>query len=194
MAYRAADRSLGRALGVHPDGIVERIYACVVRRRDDIVSTEVTTGLFTLSGVVVGGLITGAVQVALEHRHQSSAIAIAKRLLIDELHNMWSHLEMVRDEGKAPQALPDDVRSRFLPTSDWEKYRETLARPAALSDAQWVALSNFVQSVEALRMLLFSLAPRAPLPPDVDVDGLTKLAEETFQLIAGYSVGNYGDS
>jgi hypothetical protein len=157
-------------------------------------STEVTTGLFTLGGVVVGGLITGAVQLALEHRHQSSTIAIAKRLLIDELHNMWSHLEMVRDEGKAPQALPDDVRSRFLPTSDWEKYRETLARPAALSDAQWVALSNFVQSVEALRMLLFNLAPRAPLPPDVDVDGLTNLAAETFELIAGYAVGNYGDS
>jgi hypothetical protein len=157
-------------------------------------STEVTTGVFTLGGVVVGGLITGVVQLALERWHQSSAISIAKRLLIDELHNMWSHLEMVREEGRAPQALPDDVRSRFLPTSDWEKYRETLARPAALTDAQWVALSNFVQSVEALRMLLFTLAPHAPLPPNVDVDGLTNLAAGTFELIAGYTVDTYGNS
>jgi hypothetical protein len=68
-----------------------------------IASAAVTTGLFVLAGVLVGGLVTGGVNYALERRRERSSARIAIRLLEVELaiaavsadwaieDGLWSH-------------------------------------------------------------------------------------------------------
>jgi hypothetical protein len=50
-----------------------------------IASAASTTGLFVLAGVLVGGLVTGGVNYALERRRERSSARIALRLLEVEL-------------------------------------------------------------------------------------------------------------
>jgi hypothetical protein len=50
-----------------------------------LASTAVTTGLFVLAGVVVGGLLTGAVNYAFEWRREQANVRAAMRLLEAEL-------------------------------------------------------------------------------------------------------------
>jgi hypothetical protein len=50
-----------------------------------IASTAVTTGLFVLAGVIVGGLVTGSVNYAFEWRRERVSLRVAMRLLEAEL-------------------------------------------------------------------------------------------------------------
>jgi hypothetical protein len=43
-----------------------------------------TAGFFALAGVIIGGLLTGAVDLYIEHRRSEAAIFKAKRLVGDE--------------------------------------------------------------------------------------------------------------
>ena len=48
--------------------------------------------VFGLLGVLVGGLITGAVDLWLERHRQADSTALAKRLVADELHTCWGQM------------------------------------------------------------------------------------------------------
>jgi hypothetical protein len=139
------------------------------------------TAIFGLVGVVVGGLLTGGVELALERYRRSAQIKVAKRLVLDELHNIWTHLDLLDKGGLTPQAMPAEEQARFLPTTDWMTYREPLASGDALSDDEWIALSNLMRSAASLRTVLFALPPLSPLPAVVDIAGLRDLAVEVYQ-------------
>jgi hypothetical protein len=146
----------------------------------------VVAAIFGLIGVVVGGLITGGVDLFLEHRRESRAVATARRLVIDELHNVWSHLDMLKTVGTTPQRLSEETSARFLPTGDWDRYREVLASPSAgMSDDAWIGLSNLITSAKALRLFVLEQPPLASLPAQIDVAGLEQLSAEIYEQFSG---------
>jgi hypothetical protein len=52
----------------------------------------VTAAIFGIVGVIVGGLLTGVVDLYVEHRKNKAAIFKAKRLICDELAAIWTHM------------------------------------------------------------------------------------------------------
>jgi hypothetical protein len=123
----------------------------------------VTTGIFTLVGVIVGGLLTGAVDLYIERRKRQALIFMAKRLVGDDLSTIVIHLDGLIERGTAP--LSDEQRrAKFMPTSAWETHRETLAQKGAVSDDDWQELSSILHAVGSLRFMILELPPASPVP------------------------------
>jgi hypothetical protein len=62
-------------------------------------STAVTTGVFVLAGVVVGGLVTGSVNYILERRREESSARVALRLLDVELAIAAACADWILEDG-----------------------------------------------------------------------------------------------
>jgi hypothetical protein len=112
-------------------------------------------------------------------------MAVAKRLVADELHTVWTHVVMLRDNGRAPQRLDPESQARFLPTSAWLTYRETLAHPSVLSDAEWVAISSLFQAATSLRAVVLRLEPLSELPAQLDPAGFAEVVADGYRQLTG---------
>jgi hypothetical protein len=96
---------------------------------------RVTGAIFGLIGVVVGGLLTAAVQAFQEWRSQRTLSRAAARLLSAELSVQQSILE---DRGSDEPAEP--VSDEMPAVSDWPQSRAVMAR--VLDDEAWIAVAG----------------------------------------------------
>lgn len=145
-----------------------------------------TIAIFGLVGVVVGALVTGAVNLWLERIREGNAIRMAKRLVADELHTVWGQLLALAGAAESPDET-ETVKEKLLPSDDWRKYRETLAAPRALNQTEWTTLSTTFYSVEILRGMVLDQPPRTPLAQDM-LDRLPSFTDhvgEVYERLAG---------
>jgi hypothetical protein len=94
----------------------------------------VTAAIFGLIGVIIGGLINGAVTAWQAHRHEKMDGRVAARLVYTELRDIY-----VESVLPAKLNLKYDSSLRF-PTPTWLKQQEVLAR--VLSDDAWEKVST----------------------------------------------------
>lgn len=104
---------------------------CVLPREN---GEAVTGAIFGLVGVVVGGLLTAAVQVFQESRSQRTLSLAAARLLSAELSVQEEILVRLAKEESA-EPVSDDMP----PVSDWPDQRAAMAR--TLDDETWTAVA-----------------------------------------------------
>jgi hypothetical protein len=82
-----------------------------------VASTAVTTGLFVLAGILIGGLLTGVVNYVLERRREQAVGRVAVRLLEVELAIAGSALDQVVERGRwSPWNFERGHRA-------WDEYR-----------------------------------------------------------------------
>ena len=129
-------------------------------------TTAIVTGVFTLFGVIVGGLVTGAVDLHAQRKKRDAAIFQARRLVGQELSLIAIHLDGLIGRGKAPRRT-GLAEQGLMPTTEWEAHKETLAQEDAASDDVWEALSIVLQAAGRLRLMVLELEPGSPLPPDL---------------------------
>jgi hypothetical protein len=123
----------------------------------------VTAAIFGLIGVVVGVVVTGAVDLYMEHRREQAAIFKAKRLVGEELQTIAMHLELLTENGVTPPIERGERRVQFLPTSTWEANKETVATKGVLGDDDWVATAALFHTVAGLRMVILDEPPGTQL-------------------------------
>src|SRR5687768_9409152 len=123
------------------------------------------TAIFGLVGVVIGGVITGAVELWLEKRREGAAVHTARLLVADELQTSWMHLDAMVEAGDAPDPLSDERRARFLPTTMWHAHKVTLAAKGALQTPSWTTLAVGQHSIESVRIVVLELTPQTAIQP-----------------------------
>jgi hypothetical protein len=107
-----------------------------------IASTAVTTGIFVLAGVLVGGLVTGAVNYVLERRREQASAQVALRLLESELTHAGNAVETAIERSFwAPWNFARTHRT-------WDEHRAEAAR--VLSDGEWQAVARGFRGIDAL--------------------------------------------
>lgn len=87
-----------------------------------------TSAIFSLIGVVVGGLLTGAVQVFQQRRSDRAQMRAGLRLVSAELRDMENFLAAAEGSAEPPVVWA------------WPEYRALLAR--LLDDETWVAVAG----------------------------------------------------
>jgi hypothetical protein len=85
----------------------------------------IATGLFSLGGVVIGGLLTTLTQLYLERRREQRAADQAKLLVAGEL--LHAQLVLLTASKCKHWPVVENVDS-FLPTSAWRENRASLVR------------------------------------------------------------------
>jgi hypothetical protein len=107
-----------------------------------IASTAVTTGIFVLAGVLVGGLVTGAVNYVLERRREQASARVALRLLESELTNVGNAVETAIERSFwAPWNF---ARTR----QTWDEHRAEAAR--VLSNGEWDKVRRGFRGIDVL--------------------------------------------
>jgi hypothetical protein len=96
----------------------------------------VTAAIFGLIGVVVGGLLNGAVTAWQGRRTDAFAARVGARLVDLELRQAALALAVLEDEGSTD--FGERASTKFS-TAAWDKYQEVLAR--MLSDEDWLTVS-----------------------------------------------------
>jgi hypothetical protein len=96
---------------------------------------RVTGAIFGLIGVVVGGLLTAAVQAFQEWRSQRALSRAAARLLSAEL-SVQQYILEDRAAGERAERVSDEMPA----VSDWPQYRAVMAR--VLDDEAWIAVAG----------------------------------------------------
>jgi hypothetical protein len=81
-------------------------------------------GLFSLAGVLLGGLLTPLTQLFLERKRERRAAERAKLLVAEELLHAEGNLRSVCNLGYWPPVV--DLNA-FLPTSAWRENRSSIA-------------------------------------------------------------------
>ena len=141
--------------------------------RPVIASTAVTTGLFVLAGVVVGGLVTGSVNYVLERRREQSAAQVALRLLEVELTIAAAALDQVVEKERwSPFNFQRAHRT-------WNEYRADAA--LALSVDDWIKVSMGFYGVDVVERGPGKLTAGVGLDPT----GLRLLGETRRSLYEG---------
>ena len=106
-----------------------------------------TTAIVGLVGVIIGGIINGAVTALLQRRTERADRRSAARLVRSELVRFHSlALEAAR---RSPDDLP---QLRNATPTLWQGHRATLAR--ALGDEQWELVARAYGHVDALVSVL----------------------------------------
>jgi hypothetical protein len=106
-----------------------------------IASAAVTTGLFVLAGVVVGGLVTGTVNYGFESRRERARVAVAVRLLEAELILAAAQADLRLQDGEwSPWNFESAHRT-------WREYRPDVAR---LPPDEWFAVSVAYFAIEQI--------------------------------------------
>jgi hypothetical protein len=101
----------------------------------------VTAAIFGLLGVVVGGVLNGAVARWQARRAESDAVRAAARLLLDELTQGWAIVDMeLGDEAFKSERVPTTRR--------WTEYEELFARALSIDD--WIALRAAIERLAKL--------------------------------------------
>jgi hypothetical protein len=119
-----------------------------------------TAAIFGLIGVIVGGLVTGGVQIWVEHLRKRGELRIAKRLVDSELHSVALDLGRLATDGITPAEWR---KEQLLPSSAWREHRAILAE---LPDADWEQLYVVYDGIEAMRPKIQAAPPDLPLTPD----------------------------
>jgi hypothetical protein len=138
-----------------------------------IASSAVTTGLFVLAGVVVGGLVTGGVNLVLEVRRERSSAQVALRLLDVELAIAGAMADSILENGR--WASWNFERAHRA----WDEYQADAAR--VLSVDEWTKVSMGFYGVDAVERGPGKLPTGATLDPT----GLPLLAETRRSLYDG---------
>jgi hypothetical protein len=107
-----------------------------------VASTAVTTGLFVLAGVLVGGLVTGGVNYALERRRENASARVAMRLLEAELALAGARADDVIERGR--WSAWNFKRAHRT----WDEYRAQAA--SGLSGNEWVTVAIAFNRVEVV--------------------------------------------
>jgi hypothetical protein len=99
----------------------------------------VTAAIFGLVGVVIGGLVTGGVQLFLDSRREQREVQRARRLVGAELRDAAYLYAAIAgaDEWPEPGGHDEDY---VLSTAAWDEHRTHLA--LALDDELWDQLAN----------------------------------------------------
>jgi hypothetical protein len=95
-----------------------------------------TAAIFGLIGVVVGGLLNGAVTAWQARRTDASAARVGARLVDLELRQAALALAVLE---RAELTASETKSSRKFSTTAWDKYQEVLAR--TLSDKDWQTIA-----------------------------------------------------
>jgi hypothetical protein len=140
-----------------------------------------TAAIFGLIGVVVGAIVTGAVDLFMEWRRKKAGVFLSKRLVGEELQTIWIHLDGLLASGATPRTDSAERRSRFMPTNAWEAHKGTLALKGVLNDDEWVWLSSVLHAVASLQLMIVELPPGAPLPAG-SAEKITEQIEMVAQL------------
>jgi hypothetical protein len=144
---------------------------------------RVSQGLFALGGVLLGGLLTGAVTYVLESKRERKAIRAAARVLIDAIKSPMINTQVLLEDGRWFVAPGDDARKHFS-TELWEEHRQLLA--AGLSPDGWRAVSNAFRSLRGLGAIFAQRSSEDP--PDearrFDIDILYKNVEASAGALA----------
>jgi len=112
-----------------------------------LVERDMTAAIFGLVGVIVGGVINGAVTAVLQRRTEGSDRRSAARLVRSELVRFRSlALEAARH---SPEHLPQLHQTTPV---IWESYRAVLAR--ALANEDWVLVARAYAHLDALAAVL----------------------------------------
>ena len=94
-----------------------------------------TGAIFSLIGVVVGGLLTAAIQAVQQGRSDRATARAASRLLSAELSEQHVFLEALVSRGTATP-----VDDELPAVSAWPEYRSVMAR--LLDDETWQAVAG----------------------------------------------------
>ncbi|MHB8641418.1 MAG: hypothetical protein ACYDA3_00805 [Gaiellaceae bacterium] len=129
-----------------------------------------SSGLYALIGVLLGGGLTAATQVFVglftTKRNDQREWKIAVRLVSEDLMRTMLELRGMVENGTTPFVPIDD---RFMSTQLWEQYRSVIARELPDSDQGedfWTALAAINSTTShQLRPLLETLPPGTPLDP-----------------------------
>lgn len=92
--------------------------------------------IFGLVGVVIGGLLTGAVQLYVEHVRNHRALRMAARFLIEH----WVGLMVWIRRARSTEEDYEELMRIPFDLTIWERYRELLT--AHLSYDDWATLSS----------------------------------------------------
>jgi hypothetical protein len=138
-----------------------------------IASTAVTTGLFVLAGVVIGGLMTGGVNYALERRREQASARVALRLLDVELAIAAASSDSILKDGRWSSWNFERAHRA------WDEYRADAAR--VLSTDDWTKVSMGFYGIEIVERGPGKLFTGAGLDPT----GLKLLGEVRRNLYAG---------
>jgi hypothetical protein len=145
--------------------------------------------IFGLVGVIVGGLLTGGVQLWLEQRKEKRAVSRAKRLVQGELLNaILIYRSMYSTASKTWPYYPDPTTA--LPTSAWQEHRADLA--SVLDEQLWQELVWAYALIEVDRTHLAvakDSAPAIPLTEPVieDLKKSVERFEELYRQLGGES-------
>lgn len=99
--------------------------------------------IFGLVGVVVGAVVTGAVNAWGEWRQRRADVRQARRLIAEDLRLIVADLELMAELGHYPVMF-----EHFLPTAAWSEHRGVLARE--LDDEIWSQLAAMMTTVSVV--------------------------------------------
>jgi hypothetical protein len=143
-------------------------------------------GLFSLGGVLLGGLLTPVTQLVLERKREQRAADRAKLLVAAELLQAQLILRTVSVAGFWP--FFEDL-SAFLPTSAWRENRSSIA--GKVSEDLWIqlVLAYSLLEIDCSRLAIASeLPPRTPLTAE-DAKGLKESSNNIGRLRRQLGVG-----
>jgi len=143
-------------------------------------------GLFSLGGVLLGGLLTPLTQLFLEWKRERRAADRAKLLVAAEL----LHAQMtLRSVSKGGHWLPIEDLNAFLSTSAWRENRSSIA--GKVSEDLWVQIVMAYAQLEIDRSR-FAVANKLPAATPLDAEvakGMKKSSNELGRLRRQLGVG-----
>jgi hypothetical protein len=143
-------------------------------------------GLFSLGGVLLGGLLTPLTQLFLEWKREQRAAYRAKLLVAAELLQAEMILRSVSDGGNWP---PIEDIDPFLPTSAWRENRSSIA--GKVNEDLWVQIVMAYTLLEhdRSRFVVANKIPKTtPLTAEV-AEGMKKSADNLGRLRRQLGVG-----
>ena len=125
-----------------------------------------TTAIFGLIGVIVGVVVTGAVDMFMAWRQGQGVVFKAKRLVAEELQLIYANIFGMLQANQTFGPLPESG-AEFMPTTAWNTYKETLAQKGVMSDKQWRTLATCYQGLVAVRGMCLVTPPATELWPEM---------------------------
>jgi anion-transporting ArsA/GET3 family ATPase len=127
------------------------------------VTASVTTGLFTLGGVLIGGSANAVLGLLTEHRQRRHVAKTNARLLADDVRSAQRAVRRTIDKSRL---VP--LRRRMNTIDGYEERRDQLA--ATLRSGEWAVVSRAFRNLSEL--LIFVSEQQSD---DVDAAGLVWL-------------------
>jgi hypothetical protein len=135
-------------------------------------------GLFSLGGVLLGGLLTTLTQLFLERKRERRAANRAKLLVAAEMLQAQMILRSVASGRAWPPLIENNVDA-VLPTSAWLENRSALA--GMVSEDLWLQIVRTYTLLEYDRVRLVG-ASRLPASPPLTEDILQGIRELSNDL------------